>query len=420
MANYYIVGGGVIGLCSAVALAGAGHQVTLWDQAPASDSSLGHRSGPASWGNAGHIATEQVTPLASPASLRSFAMRLFLFGGPLGMPPSQIAYWAPFALRFTLASRPTCFKAGSVALKSFMAEALPAWRRMVQELGVPELLHDNGHYVAWENGHTASDGLSHWAKADTGTCSIEAASAAELAQLQSLASKPIAGAGHFHGTAQIADLDVLKDALEQRLTALGGTIRREIATLTQAHGNVLVNGEAADEVVITSGLGSKALLEPLGHSVPIIAERGYHIRGPAEYWPDDMPPIVFEDRNMIVTRYKDSVQAASFVEFAAPDAPADLRKWERLEAHVAELGLAIKPPYRRWIGCRPTLPDYLPAIGRSTKARNLLYAFGHQHLGLTLAAATAELVVQLAEGHHTAAHLAAFDIDRFGGKGHNL
>ncbi|MXP27058.1 FAD-dependent oxidoreductase [Altererythrobacter indicus] len=420
MANYFIVGGGVIGLCSAVALASEGHRVTVWDQTASDDSALGHRSGPASWGNAGHIATEQVTPLASPESLRSFAMRLFLFGGPLGMPPSQIAYWAPFALRFTLAARPTCFKAGSVALKSFMAEALPAWRRMVADLGAPDLLREDGHYVAWENAASAKDGLADWSKADTGSCTIQAASAAELAQLQGLATKSIAGAGHFHGTAQIADLDLLKDALEQRLVALGGNIRREAVTLTQAHGNVLVNGEAADEVVITSGLGSKALLEPLGHCVPIIAERGYHIRGAADNWPDDMPPVVFEDRNMIVTRYKDSVQAASFVEFAPPDSPADPRKWERLEAHVAELGLAMKPPYRRWIGCRPTLPDYLPAIGRSTKAHNLLYAFGHQHLGLTLAAATAELVVQLAEGHHKAAHLAAFDIDRFGGKGTTL
>jgi len=120
---------------------------------------------------------------------------------------------------------------------------------------------------------------------------------------------------------------------------------------------------------------------------------------------------------MIVTRYAGAVQAASFVELTRPDAPPDPRKWERLERHVAELGLAMRPPFTRWMGARPTLPDYLPAIGRSRRATNLLYAFGHQHLGLTLAPITAELVAALANETNPDIDLAPFDLERFGGKG---
>lgn len=116
---------------------------------------------------------------------------------------------------------------------------------------------------------------------------------------------------------------------------------------------------------------------------------------------------------MIVTRYRNEVQAASFVELGKVDAPADPRKWERLERHVAELGLPIEGPFRRWMGCRPTLPDYLPAIGRSTKASNLFYAFGHQHLGLTLAPITARLVASMVGGEQPELPLAPFDIQRF-------
>src|SRR3546814_961170 len=83
---------------------------------------------------------------------------------------------------------------------------------------------------------------------------------------------------------------------------------------------------------------------------------------------------------MIVTRFADTVQAASFVEFHSPGAPPDPRKWDRLERHVRELGLPFNPPFTRWMGARPTLPDYLPAIGRSRRVGNLVYAFGHQHL----------------------------------------
>ena len=67
------------------------------------------------------------------------------------------------------------------------------------------------------------------------------------------------------------------------------------------------------------------------------------------------------------------------------------------------------------MGARPTLPDYLPAIGRSRRAPNLYYAFGHQHLGLTLAAATGEAVAALIDGDTPAVDLDPFSIARFDG-----
>ena len=65
------------------------------------------------------------------------------------------------------------------------------------------------------------------------------------------------------------------------------------------------------------------------------------------------------------------------------------------------------------MGARPTLPDYLPAIGRSRRAPNLYYAFGHNHLGLTLAAITGELAAALIAGEAPTLNLAPFDLGRF-------
>ena len=98
----------------------------------------------------------------------------------------------------------------------------------------------------------------------------------------------------------------------------------------------------------------------------------------------------------------------------AIETPADPGKWAKLRAHAAALGLPFDLPGKPWMGARPTLPDYLPAIGRSTRAPNLLYAFGHQHLGLTLAAATGEAIAALATGVAPAIDLAPFDPARFG------
>ena len=68
---------------------------------------------------------------------------------------------------------------------------------------------------------------------------------------------------------------------------------------------------------------------------------------------------------------------------------------------------------RQWMGFRPSLPDSLPVIGRSRASREIVYAFGHGHLGLTQAAATGRLVAELVAGRPPAIALDSFRPDRF-------
>ncbi len=407
MQRIVIAGGGVIGLSCGIALARSGHDVTVLDPDTARDAS--------SWGNAGHIATEQVAPLASPAMVRSAWRRRFGAGGALDLPVAMARDWMPFAARLLAASRPARFRTGSAALGGLMAEAMPAWRRLAASLDAPGLLRSDGHLVVWESAASAIRGLAAWRAADTGTARIDPAGTDDLAAIAALVTAPVGGAARFTGSGQIADPGRLATALETALADAGGRLIRERAVLDRTGGRVAVRGRDGDLVLVAAGIGSRALLAPIGHRVPMIAERGYHIRAAAGRWPADLPPIVFEDRSMIVTRYADTVQAAGFVELGHADAPPDPRKWQRLEAHVAALGLPIAGPFTRWMGARPTLPDYLPAIGRSRRAANLLYAFGHQHLGLTLAPVTAELVAALIDGRVPSVDMAPFDLERFDG-----
>lgn len=403
MARIIVIGGGIVGLSSAAGLAQAGHDVTVIDAATGRDA--------ASWNNAGHIATEQMTPLASIAAIRSAPGRRFSAGGALDLPWRMAQHWLPFAARMIAAARPARFRAGSVALGALLEQAMPAWRRSP----AAALLREAGHLVAWESDASAAAGRAAWDAAETGTTTFRDADAADRAALATVTDR-VAGAIRFAGSGQIADLAALADCLEAAIRDAGGTILRGRAELTMTGRHARVAGNDADIVLVAAGVRSGRPMMQAGHRVPIIAERGYHVRAAADRWPADLPPVVFEDRSMIVTRYADCVQAASFVEMGDPDAPPDPRKWARLEAHIADLGLPIAPPFTRWMGSRPTLPDYLPAIGRSTRADNLFYAFGHQHLGLTLAPVTAEIVVALVAGKDPLMSLTPFDLDRFGGR----
>ncbi|KQN93973.1 FAD-dependent oxidoreductase [Sphingomonas sp. Leaf231] len=406
-ATAIVVGNGVVGLNVAIALQRRGTQVTI----VAPDAPWRG----ASWGNAGHIAVEQVEPLASLATMRSVPARLFWRGGALALPPRAIATWLPFVLRMVRASTPARFRRGKAALRAALATAIPAWRRVLDEAAVAELLRVDGHYVVWETPGSAARGQAAWLAADTGTATVRVATDAETARLATLTRAPIAGAVRFEGSGQIVDTGALGEALVRRFVAMGGvTVHGRVraiaddgdARVTLDDGTVLTAGVA----VVAAGAASAALVAGAGLRAPLIAERGYHVEGAPGAWPADMPPVVFEDRSMIVTRFAGRLRAASIVEFAAVDTPPDPRKWTRLRAHVTALGLDLREPLATWMGARPTLPDYLPAIGRRGA---LAYAFGHQHLGLTLSATSGEALAAMLHGETPAFDLAPFDLTRF-------
>jgi D-amino-acid dehydrogenase len=406
-----VIGGGVVGQACAVRLQAAGWRTTVVDpEDPV---------GAASLGNAGHIALEQVEPLASPATVRSAVRRHFAFGGALDLPLGEIGTWGPWALQFLAAAAPARFSAGKRALEGLMAKAGPAWRRLAHDIGAAELYAESGHLVVWGSPRAAEAGRKAWAGIDIGTTRFGDLEVETLDRLGArLKSRPAAGI-RFEGSGRIRDLPGLQQRLKAALTGLGGAvIKGEAAHLVVDTGRacaVLADGTrvAPDLLLVAAGARSGWLMADAGHRAPVIAERGYHLHEPDTDWPDDLAPLVFEDRSLIVNRFRDGLRCSSFVEFARSQTPPDPRKWARLRRHAAELGLPFGPQAREWMGARPTLPDYLPAIGRSRRAENLAYAFGHQHLGLTLSAVTAEAVAAMLSGRDPAVDLAPFDVERF-------
>lgn len=406
-----VLGGGFVGAACAWNLQRGGFATTWIDR--------GDPARAASSGNAGHLASEQIVPLASYGTLRKLPGRLFLAGGPVGLRPRHIARWLPFGMRLIAACGR--YEAGSAALKSLIVRALPAWHRLASAIEAPSLIREAGHFAAYETEATARAGIREAVATDYGYASAREATAEELDRLRArFAGRPV-GAVRFSRTGQVLDIPGLRATMDQAFHAAGDTkATAEILGLTIENGKahaILGDGtrRTADRIVVAAGVGSAAILREVEGPIPLIAERGYHIdaRVTAEAWPADLPPVAFPDRSTIVTRFASSLRMTGFTEFAWESAAADPRKWAKLERHADELGLPAGEGRTRWIGCRPTLPDFLPAIGRARAAPNLLYAFGHQHLGVTLSAITGELIAALAGDHPTAVALAPFDLNRF-------
>jgi D-hydroxyproline dehydrogenase len=406
-----VIGAGFVGASCAWQMQRAGFQVTLVD--PGDDEAA------ASWGNAGHLAVEQIDPLASIANLCGLPRRLFTFGGPVGLPVRDVATWLPFGLKLIAASSPARFALGRTALSALLAQAMPAWHRLAAQTGTAQHLREDGHFVAWESRQTAERGKRHWLQANVGTARVQAASNADLGQLRDTFNQRPVDAVRFHGSGQILDLAKARSGMVDALRAAGGvtqtarasaiTINHSQATAQLADGTTLT----PDVLVVAAGAASADLLRASEGAVPLIAERGYHVQVQTPPATHALPPVAFEDRSVIVTRFFDTLRIAGFTEFSRVTSPPDARKWQALSRHASELGLPFSQHTTRWIGARPTLPDYLPAVGRSRAAANLIYAFGHQHLGVTLAAITGELVAAVAVDASPSVDLKPFDLGRF-------
>jgi D-amino-acid dehydrogenase len=167
--------------------------------------------------------------------------------------------------------------------------------------------------------------------------------------------------------------------------------------------------------VVCAGMGSRQLLAPYGLHAPLQAIRGYHVELPGQR-PHLDAPVVYTREHLLVTPMAGRLRASSYMEFAAAEAAADARKPARLRRDLRALGYACELEGPSWMGARPVLPDYLPGIGcaRDAAPINLYYAIGHQHIGLTTAPITAELIADLVAQRAPRLPVAAFDLRRFG------
>jgi D-amino-acid dehydrogenase len=404
-----VIGAGVIGAAVALALAREGRQVLLLDRAAPGIAG-------ASFGNVGHIAAELVQPLPSPDLLFGFWRDLFLFGGALDLPARQVLSMLPWIRRFAAAA----FRRdeNTPHLAPLVLPAAAHWSRWLDGIGRSDLLRRNGHYEVdlgrQGPAHMAAQGL---AMARLGIRTREV-SAAELLPLRQAAKSDTAAGLWFENSAHIIDPLEAVRALAAAAQAQGAQfLRADVRALLPRGDAIEIQSDQAPltvaGVVVCAGMGSQPLLAPFGLNAPLQSIRGYHIELPGRA-PFLDAPVVYTREHTLVTPMAGRLRASSYMEFADADAPADPRKPARLRRTVRTLGFACDPGGPSWVGARPVLPDYLPGIGRAVAPVKLFYAVGHQHIGLTLAPITAELVADLVAERAPRLPMAAFDLRRFG------
>jgi D-amino-acid dehydrogenase len=406
-----VIGAGVIGILVARKLQRDGREVLLFDpELPATQ---------CSFGNAGCIAVEDAMPHANPETLRQVPHMLVNQLAPLSVRWRDIVHLLPWFLRFTFACRPSQVEKGTKALAALMIRAKGAWLDEIEYSGLGRFLQEKGIVWIYESSrsyHAEADGRK--AMRDFGIDYQDMPAAEACAMVPGLRSD-IYGAIFVPGSISVSDPHRLSRAIFDAFVEDGGEFRQQpVSVITEVGGTVLSvstpEGETAvSGAVIAAGQASRRLTADLGIKAPIVAERGYHVMIKGADARFEMP-VGSVDRSVILTPMLDGLRVAGTVEFARRGRP---ETWERAD-EVLTHARALFPDLggeksSQWMGERPTLPDYLPVIGRATNTENLYLAFGHQHIGLTLAALTGEIIAALVAGRDAGIDMAPLSAARF-------
>lgn len=406
-----IVGAGIIGICTAIRLAERGEAVTVIDRTGICEET--------SSGNAAAFAFSDVLPLAHKGMIRNLPKWLADPLGPLSIPPSYMPRLAPWLFRFWRAGRASVYEPALAAQAGLMKLAEAEWMALMDESGTRAMLREDGSLELYESEAEFTSALPGWAARRRFGIEFRHVGGEELAALQPGLSAQFVKGTFVPGWKTVADPKLLGQALWAHAERLGAQFRRGMVTAIEAGsaGARITLGDggtlSASRLVIAAGAWSQRLARQLGERIPLETERGYNTTLPVDAF-DVRRQLIFSGHGFVITPLETGLRIGGAVELAGLDAPPNYaRSKAMLEKAKRFLPGLRGDGGREWMGYRPSLPDSLPVIGRASRSGNVFYAFGHGHLGLTQAAATARLIADLVSGKPSTIDLSPFSPKRF-------
>ena len=410
MSEVTVIGAGVIGLSAALMAQARGLTVTVVD-----------REGPAagaSAGNAGAFAFTDILPLASPGILKKAPRWLLDPLGPLTIPPAYALQITPWLYRFWRACSPGAVAVSTRAQTALMDLSRAELEPFLGANGTLGMLRKDGNLQVYESEAEFRASLPGWEARTAHGIEFRHMTKEEMATLQPGLCPRFTYGTFTPGWWSIADPKDYVLALADRFRAQGGTIlQAEVTGLTLQGGGVYIRTNGAsltsDKVVLAAGAFSHRIAATLGERIPLETERGYNTTLPPEAL-DLRCQVTFGGHGFVVSRLTTGIRVGGAVELGGLSLPPNFKRSEAMlrKAKAFLPGLKTEGG-RQWMGFRPSLPDSLPAIGRSRASAQVIYAFGHGHLGLTQSAGTARIVADLLTEQTPPVDLTPFNPHRF-------
>ena len=395
MKSCVVIGGGVVGMCSAYYLAKAGHQVTIIDQSDLTDG--------CSYGNAGMIVPSHVIPLAQPGMIAQGMKWMFDSKSPFYVRPRFSKELFSWGWQFYKNSTKSHVEKSMPALLDLSLMSKELFQDFSKQANF--LYQEKGLLMLYKSDKVGEEETHAAHAAENLGIEVDYLSKEELRQLESGIATDAIGGVHYKSDAHLYPqrfMQFLKDELQQLGVNIqvNSIIEKFVLQNDRLQEIQLIDKSIkADEFVLCAGSWSPEIAKKLGVKLSILPGKGYSFNVENSGSKPSIPSILCEGK-VAVTPMGDNIRFGGTMEITHTNDQSINRN--RLQGIVdtvngfyPELNMKCPPDKEVWHGFRPCTPTGLPLISRSTKVKNLVIATGHAMMGLSLGPATGKLVEEI-------------------------
>ncbi|WP_300022025.1 FAD-binding oxidoreductase [uncultured Maribacter sp.] len=413
MKGVVVIGGGIVGLCTAYYLTKEGFGVTVIDK--------GDITSGASFVNAGYITPSHIIPLASPGMIAKGIKMMFNSASPFYMKPRLDADFLKWAWYFHKSSTPAKVEKAIPAIKeiNLISRGLFADMKKSGDLGDFQL-ERKGLLMLYKTESAYLHERKIAERVAFEGLEVSELNKTELHQLEPNVRIDAEGAIHYECDGHTTPTEIMPKLLSY-LKRQGVIIKTNEKVLDiETNGNkitkvITINGSyRPDNVVLAAGSWSGELAKKLRLKLPLQGGKGYRIN--VERSTGISIPAILMESKMAVTPMNGFTRFAGTMEFSGNN---EIIRNERVMA-IANGARSFYPDLKInedeianvSTGLRPVSPDGLPYIGNSSKFKNLTIATGHAMMGWSLGPVTGKLVAEILSNKKTTMNIATFSPNR--------
>lgn len=390
MAEILVLGAGMVGVSTALALQARGHAVTIVER--------GMPGRETSYGNAGLIQTEAVEPYAMPLAPGALLQIALGRGYDVKWTPAGLLSQLGAVATYAWNSRPAAHRRASLTWGRLIRQSTDCHGPLIAAAGADNIIRRNG-YVEIHRTPARMEAARKTADRFRREFGVEARvmDGDALRALEPAIRTRLEGATHWSDSWNCADPGGLVASYAALFLKRGGRIMTGDAGDLHRKGAGWAADEAeAEHAVVALGPWSPMLTQRFGLRVPMVFKRGYHRHYHMETPPHH--PIADFGNSVVMSPMRRGLRIATAAELTPHPrlSPPQLKHGEKAARALFDVGAPVEA--EPWTGRRPCMPDMLPVVGRIPDQPNLWAHFGHGHQGFTLGPVTAEILAEELSG----------------------
>lgn len=410
-----IIGGGIMGLSSAMYLVNSGWQVTIIDKEDFSDN--------CSYGNAGYVCPSHFTPLATPGIVKQGFKWMLNSKSPFYVQPRLNLELIKWGLKFINAATSEKVEKAAIPLRDLALISQAEYLNWKNIPGFDMAYEHKGLIEIFQTEASEHHGHHHVQKAKELGLEAEVLTKEQLHEMEPHVNINAKGAIYFK-----CDAHVYPNKLMQSLIAylksknVQFIPNQEIISCSKKNGKIssiqtIEKEYKADYFVLASGSWSGIVAKQFGLKIPMAAGRGYSVTLENSAYKINYPSVLMEGRVALTPMDGNKIRFGGTMEITSHKTPPKLARvqgiLDTVKRYYPEFNISLPAENNIWYGYRPCSADGLPYIGKDKNLVNLVVATGHAMIGLSTGAGTGKLVAEILNDEKTSINIDAFNPNRF-------